>query len=127
MVGGSPASGANPQSGLSAIRAGSISLAPAAPIAQAVRVPAGYETLYVSGITPPPLNADAPKGTPMPILEKIARDIESLISNTEFRQELESKAGGTFLRSSPAAFAREQQVEFRVWNDYFTAAGIKPE
>lgn len=36
---------------------------PASPIAQAVKVPAGYETLYVSGITPPPLNAGAPQGT----------------------------------------------------------------
>lgn len=69
----------------------------------------------------------APKGTPVPILEKIARDIETLISNPEFKQELEAKAGGTVLHSSPAAFAREQQVEFRVWSDYFTAAGIKPQ
>jgi enamine deaminase RidA (YjgF/YER057c/UK114 family) len=34
------------------------------PIAQAVMVPAGSDTLYVSGITPPPLNAAAPAGTP---------------------------------------------------------------
>jgi enamine deaminase RidA (YjgF/YER057c/UK114 family) len=35
----------------------------AAPIAQAVLVPAGSDTLYVSGITPPALNAGAPAGT----------------------------------------------------------------
>ena len=69
----------------------------------------------------------APKGTPMPILDKIARDIEMLISNPEFKQELEAKAGGMLLRSSPAAFAREQQIEFKLWSDYFTAAGIKLE
>jgi enamine deaminase RidA (YjgF/YER057c/UK114 family) len=36
----------------------------ASPIAASVTVPAGYDTIYVSGMTPPPLNADAPKGTP---------------------------------------------------------------
>jgi len=36
---------------------------PTSPISQAVLVPAGSETLYVSGITPPVLNPDAPKGT----------------------------------------------------------------
>jgi enamine deaminase RidA (YjgF/YER057c/UK114 family) len=38
--------------------------APTAAISQAVLVPAGSETLYVSGITPPVLNAGAPAGTP---------------------------------------------------------------
>lgn len=33
------------------------------PISQAVWVPAGYETLYVSGNLPPVANPDAPKGT----------------------------------------------------------------
>jgi enamine deaminase RidA (YjgF/YER057c/UK114 family) len=36
----------------------------AAPIAKAVLVPAGSETLYVSGMTPPRLNAAAPAGSP---------------------------------------------------------------
>ena len=34
----------------------------ASPIAQAVKVPAGSEMLYVSGITPPPLNPAAGQG-----------------------------------------------------------------
>jgi enamine deaminase RidA (YjgF/YER057c/UK114 family) len=34
------------------------------PIASAAFVPAGYGIFYVSGQTPPALNADAPKGTP---------------------------------------------------------------
>lgn len=33
-------------------------------ISRAVKVPAGSEMLYVSGITPRPLNAGAPQGTP---------------------------------------------------------------
>jgi enamine deaminase RidA (YjgF/YER057c/UK114 family) len=37
---------------------------PTAAISQAVKVPVGSETLYVSGITPPALNAGAPAGTP---------------------------------------------------------------
>ena len=37
--------------------------APTAAISSAVLVPAGSETFYVSGITPTPTNADAPKGT----------------------------------------------------------------
>jgi enamine deaminase RidA (YjgF/YER057c/UK114 family) len=36
----------------------------AAAIAQAVSVPAGTDMLYVSGITPPPLNPAAPQGAP---------------------------------------------------------------
>ncbi len=34
------------------------------PIASAVVVPAGYEMIYVSGITPPATNEGAPEGTP---------------------------------------------------------------
>jgi enamine deaminase RidA (YjgF/YER057c/UK114 family) len=37
---------------------------PTAAIAKGVIAPAGSETFYVSGITPKPMNADAPKGTP---------------------------------------------------------------
>lgn len=37
--------------------------APTSAISSAVLVPAGSETLYVSGITPPVLNPDAPTGT----------------------------------------------------------------
>lgn len=38
--------------------------APASPIASAVVVPAGYDMIYVSGITPPVTNEGAPEGTP---------------------------------------------------------------
>jgi enamine deaminase RidA (YjgF/YER057c/UK114 family) len=37
---------------------------PSSPILQAAVVPAGTEIVYVSGITPPALNADAASGTP---------------------------------------------------------------
>ena len=37
---------------------------PTAAISRAVVVPAGYDMVYVSGITPPALNAGAPAGTP---------------------------------------------------------------
>lgn len=39
--------------------------APTSPILQAAVVPAGTDIMYVSGITPPPLNAGAPAGTPV--------------------------------------------------------------
>ena len=39
--------------------------APTAAILSAAVVPAGYDTIYVSGQTPPPLNAGAPAGTPV--------------------------------------------------------------
>ena len=38
--------------------------APTSAISRAVVVPAGYDMVYVSGITPPALNAGAPAGTP---------------------------------------------------------------
>ena len=38
--------------------------APTSPILQAAVVPAGTDIMYVSGITPPALNAGAPAGTP---------------------------------------------------------------
>jgi enamine deaminase RidA (YjgF/YER057c/UK114 family) len=34
------------------------------PIAAAVTVPSGYDTVYVSGALPPVINKDAPKGSP---------------------------------------------------------------
>jgi enamine deaminase RidA (YjgF/YER057c/UK114 family) len=34
------------------------------PIATSVSVPAGADMIYVSGLTPSPINPDAPKGTP---------------------------------------------------------------
>lgn len=37
--------------------------APTSPILQAAVVPAGTDIMYVSGITPPPVNAGAPAGT----------------------------------------------------------------
>ena len=37
--------------------------APTSPILQAAIVPAGTDIMYVSGITPPPVNAGAPAGT----------------------------------------------------------------
>ncbi len=39
--------------------------APTAAILQGAVVPAGYDIFYVSGQTPPPLNAGAPAGTPV--------------------------------------------------------------
>ncbi|WP_310540028.1 RidA family protein [Phenylobacterium sp.] len=39
--------------------------APTSAILQAAVVPAGYDTIYVSGMTPPPLNPGAPAGTPV--------------------------------------------------------------
>ena len=39
--------------------------APTSAILQAAVVPAGYDTIYVSGMTPPALNAGAPAGTPV--------------------------------------------------------------
>ena len=38
---------------------------PTGAILQAAVVPAGFDTIYVSGMTPPPLNAGAPAGTPV--------------------------------------------------------------
>ncbi|WP_340645767.1 RidA family protein [Phenylobacterium sp.] len=38
---------------------------PTGAILQAAVVPAGYDTIYVSGMTPPALNAGAPAGTPV--------------------------------------------------------------
>ena len=61
----------------------------------------------------------APKGTPTAIVDKIGRDIESLVADAAFRQDLEGKIGGTLLKSTPAAFASEQQQEFKLWADYF--------
>lgn len=52
---------------------------PAAAIAQAVVVPAGSETIYVSGITPKPVNADAPKGT-APVFGDTKTQVASILA-----------------------------------------------
>jgi len=51
---------------------------PAAAISKATVVPAGYETVYVSGITPTPLNAGAPAGTPPTFPDTKAQTISIL-------------------------------------------------
>ncbi|MDP3173595.1 MAG: RidA family protein [Phenylobacterium sp.] len=66
-----PSLNALPAGLLLALAAGPLALAqnvhvgaPTSAISQAVAVPAGSDMLYVSGMTPPALNAGAPKGTP---------------------------------------------------------------
>jgi enamine deaminase RidA (YjgF/YER057c/UK114 family) len=53
-----------------------------AAISRAVKVPAGSEMLYVSGITPRPTNAGAPQGTP-PTFGDTKSQVASILSQIE--------------------------------------------
>jgi tripartite-type tricarboxylate transporter receptor subunit TctC len=68
-----------------------------------------------------------PKGLPQPVIDKIGRDVLTVLTEPEFKRQLESRVTGTVLRSSPADFAREYQEEARVWERLFNTLNIKPE
>ncbi len=68
-----------------------------------------------------------PKGLPTPIVDRIGRDVLTVLSDAEFKKQLETRVTGTVLRSSPAEFAREYQEEARVWQRLFNTLNLQPE
>jgi tripartite-type tricarboxylate transporter receptor subunit TctC len=68
-----------------------------------------------------------PKGTPMAVVNIIARDFGTLYADEPFRKSLEDRLSGTLVQSSPAQFARDYAEEANVWKNTFATLGIAPE
>lgn len=69
----------------------------------------------------------APKGTPVAVVNLIARAFDTLYADEPARKNLEARVQGTMVQSSPAQFAREYAEEANVWKNTFAMLGIAPE
>lgn len=69
----------------------------------------------------------APKNVPAPVIERIGRDVGTVLADPALKKQVETTLTATVLRSSPAAFAKEIQEEAAVWKDLFQAMNYKPE
>jgi tripartite-type tricarboxylate transporter receptor subunit TctC len=69
----------------------------------------------------------APKATPKAVVDRVGRDLLTVMSDAEFKTFIEARVSGSFLKSSPAEFNREYLEEAKVWRDVFAAMNYKPE
>lgn len=65
----------------------------------------------------------APKSMPKAVVDRVARDLASILSDAEARKQIESRISGSLLRSSPAQFAKEINEEVAAWKEL----NLKPE
>ena len=68
----------------------------------------------------------APAGTPREVLEKLHREVTSVLLAPEHRELLGSE-GGIVVAGSPEAFAGLIRTETAKWLDVAKAAGLTPE
>ncbi|MFT3721105.1 Bug family tripartite tricarboxylate transporter substrate binding protein [Pseudorhodoferax sp.] len=80
----------------------------------------GYMPLSWGGIF-------APKNTPRSVVDTIARDLQAVLLNPEFKKDLETKLGGEVLKSSPAEFARDFTEDMRIWKGVVQSLNIVPQ
>lgn len=71
----------------------------------------------------------APKGTPAPVVNVIARSFGALYADEPARMSLEARlsGAGTLLQSSPEQFSKEYAEEVIAWKNAIASLGIKPE
>lgn len=87
-------------------------------------VPTIYEAVNYSGYLPVLwAGMVMPKGTPPAVVERVARDIESVVSNPETKQSIETTLSGLVQQSSPNSFSQQIRDEMETWK----SLGIKPE
>lgn len=79
----------------------------------------GYEAVAWTGL-------NAPAGTPIPVVEKIAAAISAVIQSPEFRERLKSD-GSDPVGSTPEQYARFLRTEIEKWRKVIAFAGVKPE
>lgn len=68
----------------------------------------------------------APKGTPAPIVNKIAADVASILAEPAVRDSMRA-IGNTPAPSSPAAFRQFVEEEIKTWADAVRLSGAKVE
>lgn len=69
----------------------------------------------------------APKATPKAVVDRVGRDLLTLLGDAEFKKALEARVTGSILKSSPTQFGREYIEEAKVWEDIFVAMNYKLE
>jgi tripartite-type tricarboxylate transporter receptor subunit TctC len=68
----------------------------------------------------------APAGTPVPIVERLQKEIAEVLKTPAMQQRLDIE-GADPVGNSPAEFAKVIQEEIATWNEVAAAAGIKPQ
>jgi len=68
-----------------------------------------------------------PHGTPAPIIEKLAKEIEAAIADPQIKTRLADLGGTVLQTASPADFASFIAAETEKWAKVVQFAGIKPE
>lgn len=87
-------------------------------------VPTIYEAMNYSGYLPVLwAGMVMPKGTPSVVVERVARDIQAVVTNPENKKNIETTLSGLVQRSSPSTFSQQIRDEMETWR----TLGIKPE
>ena len=68
----------------------------------------------------------APKGTPKDIVNKINKDVLTVLNQPEFREDM-AKRGYAIPTRTPEEFAAAIQEEVKATGEMVKAAGLKPE
>jgi tripartite-type tricarboxylate transporter receptor subunit TctC len=68
----------------------------------------------------------APRGTPVEVIEKLNREINSALADPGMRARL-AQLGGTILAGSPDDFAKLIADETEKWAKVIRTANIRPE
>ena len=79
----------------------------------------GYKADFWQGVL-------APAGTPMPIVQRMAQEIQLLLAQPEMQQKYASMSYGAST-NSPAAFAQMVANEVKLWSALIAERGIKIE
>jgi tripartite-type tricarboxylate transporter receptor subunit TctC len=76
----------------------------------------GYESLSWSGIA-------VPAGTPRAVIEKLNKDLNTVLATPEMRQKLEEQGAET-IGGAPEAFAQHIRAEREKWSRLIRTANI---
>lgn len=60
-----------------------------------------------------------PKSVPRSVVDRINRDVETVLADPEFRKEVETKLTASVAQSSPELFVKDIQEEVEIWKDLF--------
>ncbi|TEA71960.1 tripartite tricarboxylate transporter substrate binding protein [Allopusillimonas ginsengisoli] len=66
-----------------------------------------------------------PKNTPPSIVDRINRDVETVLADKAFRKQVETTLTGSVPQSSPERFVKEIQEEVDIWKQLFQTINLK--
>ncbi|MEC3768784.1 Bug family tripartite tricarboxylate transporter substrate binding protein [Cupriavidus sp. SS-3] len=80
----------------------------------------GYLPLLWAGVF-------VPKSTPSAVVARIARDLQTLSADKQFKDAVETRLTGTVVTSSPSAFSKQLTEEVGIWKGLFTEMNYQPD